>query len=1259
MTHGQHGAEVLAQVMRAVFEPLIDSVYARGGWIATQAGDAFTALFPGEVAPASCRALATAWDIQGLIESNFHHFTPYGDFTISAKVGLALGEAAWGIITSADGQRAVCYFQGSAVDGCAEAEHYAQAGEIILEAAFYQQVLALVSVQTVGEYYRLASLTGRLPDRLPVTLRAVDLDLASHFFPRALVTQRFSGEFRRVVTVFFSLPTLHTEAQLGSLVQLLFELQKRYGGLLRGLDFGDKGANVLLFWGAPTALEDDVERALNFILELQAHTEIPIHGGVTARVAHAGFIGSPLSEEYTAYGRGINLAARFMTSAPRGEIWVDEPVAQQAEGRFVLEFVGARSFKGFAEPQNAYSLLERKDTAEIFYEAQFQSREMELQELASFVQPALQGSFAGMLVVWGEPGVGKSRLVHEFLRWQQASAPGKFRTFLGQTDAILRESLNPFRYWLKNYFGVSNHQVEARNKRSFNRKLDELIAVCQEPRLAAELDRTRSFIGALVGLHWPDSLFEQLDAQGRHENTFLALSALLQTESRQGPVIFFLEDAHWLDDDSKEFLPRLVRVLTADEHITYPFAILATARLAGAGLPLEGIDYRQMTLGQLDQAALTGLAESLLKGPGTERLVQLLEERSEGNPFFAEQILRFLMEGGRLVWQESGWSARDEAAAALPASLQAVLVARLDRLAPGVKEVVQLAAVLGREFDVNLLARMMDADEQLPDKLQQAEQADIWAALGEAHYLFKHALLRDAAYAMQLRARRQALHALALKAYEEVYAQNLQDQYGELAYHAEQASLGESARRYLVLAGQTAQDAYENPLATEYFSRALVLTPTASRAERCGLLLAREALFEVQGKTSERQHDLDELERLVPELGDSAQAARIALRRASLTFDLADFQKAIEQAGQAATQAEAAMQVELAIKARSLVASAQLRLNEPEAAAEQVELGLALARRTSGLMDECHLLNTRGLVAIEQRDFGLARSAFEEALQLARRAGDLRAQALPLNNLGMIAGFTGNYPAAKAFYEQALVISRQIGVRSGEGLVLGNLGWVAGVLGEIEKARAYAEENIRISREVGDLYNQVYALINLSASAGAMGDPDKAIRYAEEGLTLARRIGERSAEAWSLTYLGHSRFASGELQAAAGAYQAALDLRRALDQPLLATEPQAGLARLAIARGDLAGARAYLEPILPILEQGGDLAGADEPLRVYLTGYLVLKAIRDPRAHSILAAGYNLLQDRADAIPDPATRQGFLQNIETHRAIRSAWEESQ
>ena len=1272
LTHGQHGAEVLAGVMRATFEPLIHSVFEQGGFIASHAGDAFTALFPldGPAKDVCLRALSAAWNIQQHAGAHLQHTTPYGEFFVSAKVGLALGEVNWGILASGDGRRATYFFQGTTVDGCAEAEHQAQAGEIVLEAGLAGKIHGLAATQPAGDCFRLVSLSGALPAPQPAAPPEVNLDLAGRFFPRQLFTQAHGGEFRQVVNLFISLPTVRTETQLHIFMESLFGLQERYGGLLIRLDFGDKGSNLLLFWGIPATHENDLERALHFILELQAQTTIPINGGVTYTVAHAGFIGGDMSEEYTAFGRGVNLAARFMTAAPRGEIWLDENVAARVQSHYDLEYVDEMTFKGFAHKQKVYTLLERKEEAAPAYEGELVGREAELQALAEFVQPIFSGNYPGMLVVWGEAGMGKSRLVHELLSGLAKTSPARMRVFLAQADEILREALNPFRYWLKRYFGVSPTQVDARNKRSFNATLDRLITATQDRWLADELDRTRSFLGALVGLHWPDALYEQLDAPGRYENTFISVATLLQAESRQAPVVLFLEDAHWLDDDSKAFLLRLMRILTAEEGVSYPIAMIATTRFEGAGLPLESQSCvrstnvaisanQQIDLSKLSRKALAALAEHQLGEPAGESLMDLLAKQAEGNPFFAEQTLRYLKENGRLVRDEGGWKVETQPEAPLPTDVRAVLVARLDRLAQEVKEVVQTAAVLGREFEVRLLAHMLHDDPNLPQKIAGAEQENIWTALSELRYIFKHTLMRDTAYDMQLRARRQSLHALAVEALESLYAGALSIHYGELAYHAEQAGWVENARRYLRLAGEDAKEAYQNSLALDYFSRALALTPEDDLNAHFELLLAREAIYELLGNIEQRQQDLAKLETLGLESGEPGKMTKVVDRLADYAYDTGDFPRTIELAQRASALALSINERETAILAQIWLSAALLHQGKLEEAAQHSKIGLELASKTQDRLNESRLLNTYGLICVEQENFSLGRSSFEQSLEFAREIGDLRTQAGALNNLGLIAGFQGDYAAAEDYYELSLALGRQIGTRSGEGIALGNLGWIAGSLGEYEKARAYAEQSIRIAREIDDPHSEALGFINSSAYAGALGDQETAVQCALQGQAIAHKIGEQSSEAWALTYLGHSRLALEQLHAAAGAYQAGLAIRQELKQPHLATELQAGLARVALAGGDLPTAERNLEAILAYLDGGGGLVGTDEPLRVYLTCYLVLDATGDERAGAILETAYNLLQARVASIKTEAPRQAFMQNIEYNRAILAAWEKQE
>jgi predicted ATPase/class 3 adenylate cyclase len=1260
MAHGQHGAEVLAGIIRALFEPLIESVFDQGGFIIYSAGDALTALFPVKesVVETGWRALAAACQIQEVMQARADFTTAYQTVHVSAKVGLASGDVCWGIIEDGENRRAVYFFQGSALDGCANAEHQAKAGQIVLDADLKENLGPQVITEAIDSYFLFKETKAELPPRQPFTPPDVDAVVMTHFFPESLVIQTHSGEFRRVVNMFINLPSVRTETQLRIFMESLFTLQDQYGGLLTRLDFGDKGTTLLLFWGAPTAHENDIQRALTFILKLQAATSIPISAGITYRISHAGYIGGRLHEEYTCFGRGVNLAARFMTASPRGEIWLDEAISQRAEKMFEIEFIKDGLFKGFQEPQKVYVLLEQKEEEQtVFIRRALAGRVAEMEQLSGFIKPIFAGQFAGLLVISGEPGIGKSRLLNDFIEKVQAEHPEGVQTFIGQTDEILRQSFNPVAYWLQLYFGVSSSQSEARNKRSFNHKLDGLIAATPDRHLADELDRTRSFLGAQVGLEWQDSLYEQLDAKGRYQNTQIGLATLILAESLITPVLFALEDTQWLDDDSKAFLAYLLRVLSIPDQTAYPIAIILTSRTPEPGIEIEGFQIKSLKLEGLDRQSLQTLTAAQLKAPFSATLIDLLEARAEGNPFYVEQILHYLSDEGLLQHGPEGWEISGKLEV-VPADVNSLLVVRLDRLAQKVKQAIQTASVLGREFGLDLLTRMLAMEEpgEIRPLLLEAEDEAICSALNEMRYIFNHALMRDAAYQMLLHSRRQALHALALEAYERLYAGQLDDFYGALAYHAEQARMVEKACRYLKLAGLGAEKAYQNSLAVEYFSRALAMTPEEDIEGRVEILVKREKIHNRAGNHAARQADITALEAMKPVLQNRVLMIDILMRQAYSSYDGGKFAEAITFASQAAEFGRITELPEKSAEANRVICNALRLQGKLEQAAFHARESLKLARLADSRIEEISSLNLMGLVANDRARLDEAQTYFDQSLQIAREIGNLRAQAPPLNNLGMILEIQGRFSMASVCYQESREIVRKVGDRFGEGLALVNQGFFAGRMGEYRSACEYTEQALKILGEAGNSSLIGIAMVNLSGYQSALGNIPAAIEFARQADTLAKKTGNRTAEAWALTYLGHASLQDGSNDHAIAAYRAALQIREEMAQPELASEPAAGLARAALQRGDTTAALEWLKPVLAHLKTGGKLESADDPLRVYLTCYLALQKIGDPAALTLLETAYGLMMEQAERITDEPTRQAFLNNIQRHVEIRTAWE---
>ncbi len=741
MQHRKDGAEVLTELLNRLFQPLVAEVYAYGGFISTFAGDGFTALFPaglclsGKAGGGEAGALQTASFIQDFFARHGRFETRYGAFDMAVKVGLAAGPVEWGILGAAG--RHAYFFRGPALSACARAEQQAGRGEIVAAGeTLSPEVLRLCPAEAAGPYCRLLSAPALDLPRFPAPPDLPPEALAP-FVARPAVDLAWSGagaEFRDVAPVFLSLQADAAGEALNTFVGTVLRLVDRYGGYFKDMDFGDKGPVLVCLFGAPIARENDVQRAADFLLALQDEgPALRWRAGLTYGTVYAGMIGGAERGEYTAIGSVVNLAARLMMGADWGQVLVSADVAGWRGLR--AELLGNRAYKGVGQPLPTYRLLGRRDGDEALFEQRLVGREGELSRLLAAAQPIWAGRFAGVAYIYGEPGIGKSHLLFELRRALQRQ--GTIAHLTGQTDPILRQAFTPFVYFLKRYFRQFPEAPIEENKARFEAHLDRLVhalrnmdrppAPAANPAaLAAELVRTRSILGALLGLHWPGALYESLDGNLRYQNTLLALKNLLLAECCFHPVVLEIEDLCWLDNSSKEALLLLIRS-AAD----YPLLIVATSRYADDGSRpalqvAEGTPVVAVDLNVLARDDLRRLAEDLLGGPVDDDLLALLLERTQANPFFAQQFLAYFRENELLTRDEGGdWTVRADIPADVPTSINAILIARVDRLAPNVKDVVKAAAVLGREFDDRVLARMLEME--VVEEVRAAEREQIWS----------------------------------------------------------------------------------------------------------------------------------------------------------------------------------------------------------------------------------------------------------------------------------------------------------------------------------------------------------------------------------------------------------------------------------------------------------------------------------------------------------------------------------------------------
>lgn len=512
-------------------------------------------------------------------------------------------------------------------------------------------------------------------------------------------------------------------------------------------------------------------------------------------------------------------------------------------------------------------------------------------------------------------------------------------------------------------------------------------------------------------------------------------------------------------------------------------------------------------------------------------------------------------------------------------------------------------------------------------------------------YLFKHTLLRDAAYEMQLLARLRQLHLLAAQAYEQLYAADLGPYYADLAYHYSQAQAEERERRYATLAGKRAAKEFANLEAVRYLGQALALTPTQDLVAQCELLLAREEVYDRLGEREAQAQDLATLKDLGELLDDNTWRARVALRQAKYTEATGDYAAAI-----AAAQEVVALEQQGERTIEGYLAWGDALNSQGAYEAARVQFEEALARSAPWPKAKANSLHRLGMICRHQSDYGAAQAYYEQSLQIHRQIQNLTGEAGVLNSLGGLYGDQGDHVRARESYEQYLAVCRQMGYRRGEGSALNNLGAVSGDQGDYTGAKGYFEQALRIRREVGDRYGEGYTLNNLGLIDRGLGDYAGARSYLRDSLSIYEQIGDRRGEALALSNLGLVSWTLGAHGEALEHLQRSLALFQEMGDRRSAGMLLVGLGLVALHLDDAQTAQDYGQQALEIGQQiespylegygqitlGHALWGLNRPQEAAACYQGGLEQLREIGAHSSAMEALAGLAEAAQVSGEPA-----------------------
>jgi tetratricopeptide (TPR) repeat protein len=489
---------------------------------------------------------------------------------------------------------------------------------------------------------------------------------------------------------------------------------------------------------------------------------------------------------------------------------------------------------------------------------------------------------------------------------------------------------------------------------------------------------------------------------------------------------------------------------------------------------------------------------------------------------------------------------------------------------------------------------------------------------GTREFVFKHHVLHQVTYQSVLKRPRREQHRLTADWLVVRSGDRASEYFGLIADHYEKAGDTANAVVYLHKAGADAARSYVNQAALDYLGRALALTPLDDVATRFELLRTRHGVFSNTGRRAEQEADISALEQLAEQLDDDAQRARAASLRSSHALVTADYAGAAAAAARAVSWAESS-----GARAAALFA----RINWARA--------LQFKGDYSSALDE-HI---------------------EQALALAREVGDKRVECVSLMQLGILAFQRGRYGEARGYYQQALALSRAIGDRLSESNVINNLGDTERLLGNYAAAFELFQAGRRLCSEIGQRMVDAYLLCNMAHIAFLRGDPAESLRWSKQSSEVAADLNDPDLRATLLSTRGHAHTELGAWAEAETCYQEAAAIFREIGRTTMPPEPVAGLARLALARGDVARATSIIAEVIAHFDGNGSVDGTEDPLWIHLTCHQVLAAAGSPRAGDFLECAWRLLRERAAPL-DAAERATFLGNVPSHRAIVAAWAQS-
>jgi class 3 adenylate cyclase/tetratricopeptide (TPR) repeat protein len=1003
-----------------------------------------------------------------------------------------------------------------------------------------------------------------------VTISAEQMTSAVADGERKTVTSLFA-DIKGSMDLMEDLDPEEARAIVDPALKLMIDAVHRYGGYI----VQSTGDGIFALFGAPTAHEDHSQRALLAALRLQEQLgrysnqlrgqgRMPLQARVGVNTGDVVVRSIETGEghtEYTPIGHSTSLAARIQSLAPVGSIATSDATRKLCEGYFTLKSLGPTMVKGVSEPIEVFEvtglgpLRTRFQRAEIRGFTKFVGRQREMDALRHAAGQARAGH-GKIVAVMADPGVGKSRLFFEFKATSQSdwTVLEAFSVSYGKASAYL-----PVLELLSAYFEISRDDDERKRR---ERLLGKVLG------LDRSLEDTLPYLYALYGIAETGDSLAQMDPRIRRRRTQEAIERIILRESLNQPLMIIFEDLHWIDAETQALLDLLVEAI-ANASIL----LLVNYRPEYRHEWASRSHYTHLRLDPLGRESAEEMLDALLsmplarsvageskrgdqpragEGADMAALKRQIIERTQGTPFFIEEMVQTLFEEGVLRRNGSVKLAKPISTMKVPATVQAVLASRIDRLPAAEKELLQMLAVLGREFPLKLVQRVWQhphplalsraAGEGQPELEQMLDQLELGefiferpAASDEFECIFKHALTQEVAYSSLLDERRRALHDRAASGIEDLYGSQLEDHYSDLAHHFLRGNDAAKATRYAQLAAEQALSRAAYPQAAALIETALTVLgklPEGAGRSRIELgLCTNESTiaFILYGASSpERERAVRRMYELAERIGEGDQLVRALSALSTISYTRGESARGFELTKRCLMLVnevrDNALLVDLHYNAGMVAwrcGKFREALSYKETALRQAHMVKSSRSPNWGMLHEAVISVQQALDLLCLGRMNAAVKLAEEGVQYARESKHLLSLAAALVVGGAQFAFDRNEPdIAVAHCEETIALSEENGFA--EWLPWGRFihGWALFKLGQVAQGLREMEEGLAGFDRLGGVPRLQYLIAVRAEAIAKTGRVDEAVVIIDQALAHIERNGDAAEHAEMLRLKG-------------------------------------------------------------------------------------------------------------------------------------------